>query len=408
MFMSMLLKRLIVHGKLTVIDAAGKTQVFEGASGPEITIRLHDRSVERQLALQPTLAFGEAYMHGRLTVEDGSLYDFLDLAGANLALSHANILMRARVYIERWLRRVTEFNTIGRARRNAEHHYDLSGDLYDLFLDRDHQYSCAYFVNPDDDLETAQEQKKRHIAAKLVLRPGHRVLDIGSGWGGLGLYLAGQTGAHVTGVTLSTEQHKVSQQRAAEMKLDHQVQFFLHDYRHETTPYDRIVSVGMFEHVGQRHYDEFFTKIHTLLKPDGVALLHTIGESGADGVLHQFIHKYIFPGTYIPALSDIVPPIERTGLVIADVEVLRLHYANTLRAWRERFLANWDRAKALYDEVFCRMWEYYLAGCEVGFRRLGLVVFQIQIARRQDAVPITRDYIADFEHGGRSQTTQAA
>ena len=305
-------------------------------------------------------------------------------------------------------RRFMQHNTLGRARRNVAHHYDLSGELYDLFLDADRQYSCAYFEHPGDDLETAQENKKRHIAAKMLLKPGHKVLDIGSGWGGLGLYLAGLTGAEVHGVTLSAEQHEVSQQRASELGLDDRVKFSLRDYRHETGTYDRIISVGMFEHVGVGHYDEFFGKVRDLLAPDGVALLHTIGRADEPGTAHPFTRKYIFPGSYAPALSEVMAPIQRSGLFVTDIEILRLHYAETLRHWRQRFLANLDRARALYDDRFCRMWEFYLAGVEVSFRCMDMVVFQIQLARRQDAVPLTRDYITDWERTQQPRKIQVA
>lgn len=278
------------------------------------------------------------------------------------------------------------------------HHYDLSSRLYELFLDSDRQYSCAYFASPDDSLEEAQLAKKRHIAAKLLLEPGQKLLDIGCGWGGLGLYCAQVSGASVTGVTLSEEQHKIACARAKEQGLDGKVDFRLIDYRDVNDRFDRIVSVGMFEHVGTKHYDEFFNKVRDLLAEDGVMLLHTIGRSDGPGVTDPWIRKYIFPGGYIPALSEMMPAIERSGLVVTDIEVLRLHYAETLRHWSERFSANRDAVKEIYDERFCRMWEFYLAGAEMAFRHWGQVVFQVQLARKQDAVPLTRSYLERWEN----------
>jgi len=264
-------------------------------------------------------------------------------------------------------------------------------------LDNDRQYSCAYYSTGNESLEQAQDAKKRHIAAKLLLAPEHKVLDIGSGWGGLGLYLAEISGADVTGVTLSVEQHKVSQERAKEHGVAERVRYKLQDYRHEENTYDRIVSVGMFEHVGVGHYEEFFRKIKDLLADDGVALLHTIGRADGPGATNPWLAKYIFPGGYTPALSEIVPVIERVGLYITDIEVLRLHYASTLRDWRRRFNTNRDKVREIYDERFCRMWDFYLAGCEAAFRYGGQLNFQIQLARKQDAVPLTRDYIQEWE-----------
>ena len=289
-----------------------------------------------------------------------------------------------------------QFNPTERARRNVAHHYDIDGAIYDLFLDRDRQYSCAYFAR-DMGLDAAQLAKKRHLAAKLALAPGQRILDIGSGWGGLGIYLAKAVGANVTGVTLSREQLKISNERAAREGLEQTVRFEHKDYRELDGQFDRIVSVGMFEHVGVNHYATYFRKIAQLLAKDGVALIHTIGRLGPPTATDPFIAKYIFPGGYIPALSEIVPAVARAGLIVADIEILRLHYAKTLRAWRERFLANWDKVAAIRDERFCRMWEFYLAGSEVAFRHQGLVVFQVQIVKRIGALPITRDYMMDGE-----------
>ena len=273
---------------------------------------------------------------------------------------------------------------MGRAQKNVAHHYDLSGALYELFLDSDRQYSCGYIPPPGITLDEAQEAKKRHLASKLLLEPGQKVLDIGSGWGGLGLYLARTAGVEVTGLTLSSEQHKVSERRAAEAGLSDRVHFHLRDYRQESASYDRIVSVGMFEHVGRPYYEEFFRKVHDLLRDDGVALLHTIADHGVPSTTNPWLRKYIFPGGYTPSLSEVVPVIERVGLWITDIEILRLHYAETLRHWRERFMSNRYKAVELYDERFCRMWEFYLSGAEVTFRRMGQIVVQIQLTKSVD------------------------
>ena len=392
-----MLNHLIRVGTLGVIDVAGRTHRFGTGSAPSVTVRLHDRALNWKLFFSPELHAGEAYMDGTLTVEDGSLYDFLELITMNMGAAGYHPFYRAVEGVARMVRHVQQFNPIGRARGNVARHYDLSDALYDLFLDTNRQYSCAYFADGDEDLETAQEKKMRHIAAKLLLKPGHRVLDIGSGWGGLALYLAREMQVDVTGITLSSNQLQASRALAEEAGLAGRARFFLRDYREETGTYDRIVSVGMFEHVGIGHYRRFFTKVRDLLADDGVALLHTIGRRHGPQVSSVWFRKYIFPGSYSPALSEVVPAIEKVNLSITDIEVLRLHYAETLRQWRMRFLANRDKAKALYDERFCRMWEFYLASAEVAFRYLDHEVLQIQLAKRQDAVPLTRDYITEME-----------
>ncbi len=391
-----LLQQIILKGTLTVIGPDGRSIII-GKGVPSVTIRVVDPAVIPRLFLNPELAFGEAYMDGALTVENGDVYDFLDLCLANLGWSSGRGLRHVRASIKRLLRRITQHNPIPVARANVAHHYDLSDTLYELFLDADRQYSCAYFVSPDDSLERAQEQKMRHLAAKLLLRPGQRVLDIGSGWGGLGLYLAQAAQVDVTGLTLSTEQHAYAQRRANDRGAGDNVRFFLKDYRQEHGRYDRIVSVGMFEHVGAGHYREYFEKIRDLLEQDGIALVHTIGRADGPGAANAWINKYIFPGGYVPALSEILPAIERAGFYVTDIEVLRLHYAETLKAWRQRFNANRQRVAEIYDERFCRMWKFYLAGCEAAFRHGGLINFQIQIAKRIDAVPLTRNYIYEWE-----------
>ena len=386
------LHNLIRRGTLRVHLPGGEVRTY-GGTMPTIAISIHDWPTLRRIALNPYLAIGEAWMDGALSVETGDLYEFLALCLRNADEAPTHWLWRANHRMRMAVRRLAMHNPVTRARRNVAHHYDLGDDLYDLFLDPERQYSCAYFQDSRDSLEDAQKHKMRHIAAKLRLEPAQRVLDIGSGWGGLGMYLAHTTGADVTGLTLSVDQERHASARAIREELAGRVRFELRDYRHQTGRFDRIVSVGMFEHVGAGHYREYFAKIAALLEKDGVALLHTIGSSCGPRAPDPWIAKYIFPGGYVPSLSEIVPESERAGLIATDIEVLRLHYAETLRAWRERFLARRDEAAVLYDERFCWMWEFYLAACEAGFRHNRLVVFQIQLAHRLDAVPTTRNYI---------------
>ena len=395
MLFSPLMRHMIVRGRLVIVDSAGRSHAFGPDPQPNARIRLHRRSTNFRLAANPALAIPEAYIAGDLTIESGSLYHFMVFMAQNLASAGPSRLMRLREWFGYLSRGFMQYNPVARARRHVAHHYDLSGEFYELFLDSDRQYSCGYFEDPAEDLETAQLHKKHHLALKLLLEPGQEVLDIGSGWGGLALYLAETGKVNVTGLTLSHEQHKISEARARQRGFREQVRFHLRDYRQEYGEYDRIVSVGMFEHVGVPYYDAYFRVVRDRLKPDGVALVHTIGRAKGPGVTNPFIRKYIFPGGYIPALSEVIPAIERAGLFITDIEVLRLHYAETLRAWRTNFVANWDRACDLNDERFCRMWEYYLAASEVSFRYLDLVVFQIQLAKRLDVVPLTRDYITN-------------
>lgn len=403
MLFTAILKSIVRNGSLRVIDAAGNRHTVGDSSPPEATLRLTSKTTEYRLAINPALAVGEAYMDGRLVIEEGSLYGFLDVLARNVTGRNAWLAL-----LDRLGKRLKQSNPVGRARRNVAHHYDLSSDFYDIFLDRDRQYSCAYFTSPDDTLETAQENKKRHIAAKLLLdQPGLRALDIGSGWGGLALYLAEAFGADVTGVTLSREQHSFSTERAAHSPASAHVRFKLQDYREVEGPFDRIVSVGMFEHVGKRNYAEFFARIRELLSDDGVALIHSIGYADTPGPINPFIRKYIFPGADLPSLSEVFTAVEPTGLFVTDVEILRLHYAETLRHWRERFTAHSEEVKALFDERFYRMWEFYLVLCEIGFRRRTLIVFQMQLSRRLETVPMTRDYIFDLERRAAARTTAA-
>ncbi len=378
------------------MNAKGQSETF-GDGTPHVSIRLTSGWSEAALLLNPPLALGEAYMNGRLVVEEGSLYELLDLLARNLGSTPGTRLHRLSAQIGRFRKQA---NRISRAQRNVAHHYDLSPALYDLFLDNDRQYSCAYFRHPDDTLEQAQAQKKEHIAAKLMLdRPGLKVLDIGSGWGGMACYLAETFGADVTGVTLSREQYTYSVERAGQSPAQERLHFELCDYRELSGPFDRIVSVGMFEHVGKRNYPEFFGKLAGLLNEEGVALIHSIGYSDTPAPINPFIRKYIFPGADLPSLSEVFTAVEPAGLFVTDLEFLRLHYAETLRHWRDRFSAQADKVRALYDDRFFRMWEFYLVLCEVGFRRRTNIVFQMQLTRQIDRLPITRDYMFENEGG---------
>ena len=398
MLFSALLKTIVKRGSLTVIRQDGSEMEFGDGTGEPVVIRLHDRTVSTEIALNPYLKLGEAFMDGRMTVDKPStIYELLDLLTGNLGRSFAGPAFEVYGALRRMKRRIDQHNPVGKAEKNVAHHYDLDGGIYDLFLDRDKQYSCAYFQRPDMTLEEAQLAKKRHIAAKLGIEPGMRVLDIGCGWGGMALTLAEETGAEVVGVTLSREQLKVAQRRAEEKGLGAQVEFRLQDYRQIKENFDRIVSVGMFEHVGVGHYREYFDKVTNLLTHDGAALIHTIGRLDGPGSTNPWIAKYIFPGGYIPALSEMAGVVERTGLFMTDIEILRLHYAETLREWRRRFLERRETAARIYDERFCRMWEFYLAGSETSFRNEGMVVFQMQLAKKIDVLPLTRDYMLEEE-----------
>jgi cyclopropane-fatty-acyl-phospholipid synthase len=407
-----MLAQIVRQGTLTTTWPDGSISIY-GSGQPKAAIRVHGALSPWTIGFRPELAFGEAYMDGRVTVEEGTIADVLEILFMNIGAGAEPWLLKLRTRLRTLWRPITQFNPIGRARRNVAHHYDLSGALFDLFLDPDRQYSCAYFEHPKLTLEAAQAAKKRHIASKLKLdRPGLKLLDIGSGWGGLALDLARDATADVLGITLSTEQLAMANTRARSAGLAERCRFELADYRAIKGPFDRIVSVGMFEHVGVKYYDAFFAKLRDLLAPDGVALLHTIGRTDGPGATNPWTTKYIFPGGYSPAMSEVVAAIERSGLYVTDVEVLRLHYAETLKEWRSRFRRNWAKAAALYDERFCRMWEFYLAGAEMTFRYAQLVVFQFQLAKRLDALPLTRDYMLDSERTGRfaypSRTGEAA
>jgi cyclopropane-fatty-acyl-phospholipid synthase len=392
------LSRVIRHGSLEVMTPSGVHMTFGDGAEPHVALRLTDDRAIWALLIDPELRIGELFMDGRIELERGSIYEFLELLlhGAAGSRSFFRFHPLKAVRELRWW--LAPANTAARAQRNVAHHYDLDGRLYELFLDSDRQYSCAYFEHPDQSLDEAQTAKKRHIAAKLRVRPGLRVLDIGSGWGGLAHYLVETARAgEALGVTLSQEQLAYSSARVARVGLSERVRFALQDYRTVEGTFDRIVSVGMFEHVGPASYNAFFQACARLLADDGVMLLHTIGRTGAPYAPNPWITRYIFPGGHIPTLSEIVPALERSGLALNDLEVLRLHYAMTLRAWRERFLSRRDEAARLYDERFCRMWEFYLACFEAAFRVEDLVVFQLQLTKRNDVLPLRRDYMGQEE-----------
>jgi cyclopropane-fatty-acyl-phospholipid synthase len=379
---------------------------FGDGTGKPVAIRFATRATEWAILRNPELTFGEAYMDGTLIVEQGTIADVLEVV---MRQQQDAPPRWARVqWLFRFLRRrLLQFNPRRRSRQNVAHHYDLDGRLYSLFLDADRQYSCAYFETPDQSLDDAQLAKKRHLAAKLLLKPNQRVLDIGCGWGGLALYLAELTGVSVTGVTLSQEQFGVANARAAEKNLADKAQFRLQDYRDIGEKFDRIVSVGMFEHVGVGHYQTFFDKCAEMLKDDGVMVLHSIGRSEGPSVTNPWISKYIFPGGYIPAVSEVMEAVQRSGLLICDLEILRLHYAETLKAWRERFLAHRDEVERIYDQRFVRMWEFYLASSEMAFREQNMMVMQYQLTKRQGVVPMTRDYIGREENRLRGAEGQS-
>jgi cyclopropane-fatty-acyl-phospholipid synthase len=383
------LQQFIRRGAMDFTTASGAKFSCGDGTGQPVSVRFLTTEAERRVLLNPELALGEIYMEGTFVVENGTIADALAIL-----MDQPDIVPRWG-WLQWWLRypvrHLKQFNRRSRSKDNVAHHYDLDGRLYSLFLDADKQYSCAYFEASDATLDDAQLAKKRHLAAKLLIARGDRVLDIGSGWGGLSLYLAEMTGANVTGVTLSSEQLQVSNARAAEKNLT--AKFFLEDYRDVTGPFDRIVSVGMFEHVGVDFYETFFRRCAELLTDNGVLVLHSIGRSEGPDATNPWIAKYIFPGGYAPALSEVMPAIERSGLLVCDIEILRLHYAETLKAWRQRFMARREEAVQLYDERFARMWEFYLACSEMSFRKQNTMNFQIQLTRRQGVVPMTRDYI---------------
>ena len=386
------LNRIISKGNLQYTDPEGSTHTFGDGTSPVARFQIRDHRTIRKMMWDPILRAGELFVDGKITIEEGSVYDVLELLFQNSKLNNEEgwVILEKIRYL---LRRFKQRNTLKYSPQNISHHYDLSDAHYRLFLDEDWQYSCAYFEEGSDDLSQAQLAKKRHIAAKLAIQPNQKLLDIGCGWGGMGMYLASAYDIQVEGVTLSQEQLKVANDRAKKMGLSDKTEFKLQDYRTLNSKYDRIVSVGMFEHVGLGHFKEYFNSVNQLLTDDGVMLLHSIGRIDGPGFTDPWTEKYIFPGGYIPALSEVIPVIEKSGLVVTDIEILRLHYADTLKHWRARFLKNRDQAKELYDERFCRMWEYFLATAEIAFRYRDMMVFQIQLCKNQEGVPLTRDYI---------------
>lgn len=399
LMLNSLLRSFVQTGSLTVTDADGRKHIYAGKPGPNVTVALHDRSLHTRLVTNTDLAAAEGYMDGKITLEDGTtLRDLLSFYFVNQDGLLHHPLVRVFDRVSYFTRRLQQSNRLGEARRHVSHHYDIGNALYRLFLDENMVYSCAYFRHGDETLEEAQIAKHRLIAAKMQLEPGQSVLDIGSGWGGMAIYLARVADVKVKGVTLSTEQLEIARERAEAAGVADRVTFELRDYRELDEKFDRIVSIGMFEHVGVQHFDEFFGKVHSLLDDDGVMLLHSIGSSAPPSTASSFYRKYIFPGGYIPSLSEVYAALERNRLWGLDVENLRIHYAETLRHWHERFAANRDKVVELYDERFARMWEFYLASAEMMFRGGSQHVFHLQIAKRRDAVPLTRDYIVERQH----------
>ena len=405
--LSHMMKSFVRIGTLKIIDAQGKVHTFGGTPGPQVAMRLSDPSLYHKMFFNPELHTGEAYMDGRLSFEDSDLRDFLTLFSINRLALGSYPLQKVLRRISRAFKRFQQANPIGKAQRNVAHHYDIGNDFYRLFLDRGMHYSCAYFSGDDETLEQAQRNKLRLLASKLALKPGLRVLDIGCGWGELALYLAAMEDVEVLGVTLSSEQHQRASERAAELGVADRVRFELRDYRDVTERFDRIVSVGMFEHVGVHHYGEFFAKLNELMDDDGVTVLHSIGHMSPPGTASPWLRKYIFPGAYSPALSEVFTAVEQNSLWVTDLEFLRLHYAKTLREWTSRFESNRERIEAMFDARFCRMWEFYLISAEMMFRTGSQLVFQMQLARKRDAVPIVRDYITDLQREYRAREGEA-
>jgi cyclopropane-fatty-acyl-phospholipid synthase len=402
MLFARLLRPFITVGTLRIVDANGHVHTLEGGEpGPEVAMRVHAKRSERRLLWKPAVAVGEAYMDGTVTVEGGDLYPLMDLMNRNIFRAGYNPLSRLqRIFTWSW-RLLSASNSLKRAHRNAAYTYDLDATFYRLFLDKHMQYTCGYFPKRNETLEEAQEEKMLHLASKLLLKPNMKVLEIGCGWGNLAVFLAGLESVTVHGLTLSREQLREAEALARENRPEDRVKFSLRDYRHERGQYDRIVSVGMFEHVGTSHYRAYFKQVHDLLTEDGVAVVHFIGRMEPPSENAPWLSKYIFPGAYAPALSEVMRALEKERLFLADVEVWRQHYPLTLAAWRQRLHANWEEVKARFGENFCRMWDFYLAGSEAAFRQDTFVVFQLQIARRMDAVPLARDYIEPWKDAHR-------
>ena len=409
MLFARLLRPFITVGTLHIKDASGRMHTLKGREpGPEVTMRVHGSATERRLLWRPALAVGEAYMDGTVTVEGGDLYPLMDLFNRNIFRAGHNPLSRIERALTWPSRALSKSNTLNRARRNAAYTYDLDTAFYRLVLDKNLQYTCGYFPKGTETIDEAQVEKMLHIASKLMLKPGLSVLEIGCGWGNLAAFISKCEAVTVHGLTLSAEQLKEAERLIEEDGLGNRVKFSLRDYRHEQGPYDRIVSVGMFEHVGAPHYDAYFRQIGALLKEDGAALIHFIGRAEPPSENAAWLNKYIFPGSYAPALSEALRAIEKQRLFVTDIEVWRQHYPPTLAAWRERLHTNWDTIKERYGENFCRMWDFYLAGSEAAFRHDVFVVFQVQIARRMDAAPLTRDYITPWKDAHRPAQAKSA
>ena len=388
------LNNLFKKGGFFLEDANGKEHtVGKPKSENPIKMKIHDKKLHYKLLLYPDLYFGEAYTDGKITFKNGTISDFLDLALENIGRQKTNNISEFFNKLRGSYRYLTNFNFIKKSKMNVAHHYDLSDELYFIFLDSLKQYSCGYFLNENDTLEEAQKNKISHIIKKLNIKENLKLLDIGSGWGHLSMEIAKQAKCQVTGITLSENQYEYSKKKAKELNLGNQVQFKLMDYRQVKEKYDRVVSVGMFEHVGRKFYKNYFRTVNKLLKEDGVALIHTIGSVVSPRDPHPWITKYIFPGGYTPSLSEIAGPIEKSGLIISDMEVLRMHYSHTLRHWKERFIGKKEEVLAMFDEKFFRMWEFYLASCEMTFKWGDQVVFQLQLSKKFDSVPNRRDYI---------------
>ena len=394
MYLVNFLNKLIKEDGFVLVDANSNNYVI-GTPKKEIPVKLKilDKKLHYKLFLYPDLFFGEAYTDGSIVIENGTLNEFLDITFKNVGRNETNIFSTTLNKFRGTYRFLTNFNFISKSKSNVAHHYDISDDLYELFLDTKRQYSCAYFKNENDTLETAQNNKIDHIIKKLNLKPNQRVLDIGSGWGSLAMEIAKKTQCEVVGITLSENQLKYSKKKAKEMNLENQVQFKLTDYREINEKFDRVVSVGMFEHVGRKFYNKYFKQISNFLKDDGIALIHTIGSVNPPRDPHPWITKYIFPGGYTPSLSEVSLPIEKSGLIISDLEILRMHYEYTLRHWKERFLNEKEKVLEMFDEKFFRMWEFYLTASQMAFKWGDQVVFQFQLTKKKDTTPITRNYI---------------
>lgn len=387
--------RCVKKGALTVTFASGQVREYGDGSGDPLAIRFADKAAERAFVMDPAMKFGESYMDGRFIMEKGSIYDFIVILKNNAFRKHFSALALLPTIGRLAVARLRDLAGSDPERRNVSHHYDLDGKLYELFLDDDWQYTCAYYENENQSLEDAQLAKKRHVTAKLLADEGHSVLEMGCGWGGLALYIAEMTGARVTAVTLAEEQVTVAKRRAEQRGLADKVDFRLQNYRDAEGTFDRIISIGMLEHVGPKNYADMFKQAYRMLDKRGVMVVHSIGRPKVMRHPNPWMEKYIFPGGYIPAVSEVVPAIEQAGFLIKDIEILPMHYAYTCRAWRERFVSNWDKAAALYDERFCRMWELYLALSESAFRHDRLMIMQFQLAKHQDMVPYTRDYLGE-------------